>query len=57
MTQTPKLPPFDYQPLHYVGPSAEEVLHLRRKFLNPGFPRISGARGHDGNCCQRPFKE
>ena len=33
---TPQLPPFDYQPKPYAGPSAEEVLRLRKQFLNPG---------------------
>jgi alanine-glyoxylate transaminase/(R)-3-amino-2-methylpropionate-pyruvate transaminase len=32
----PELPPFDFQPELYRGPSAEEVLSLRRQFLNPG---------------------
>src|SRR5215469_6836001 len=36
MMQAPELPPFDYQPQRYLGPSAEEVLRLRRQFLNPG---------------------
>src|SRR5512132_2740221 len=36
MMQAPELPPFDYQPQPYLGPSAEEVLRLRRDFLNPG---------------------
>jgi alanine-glyoxylate transaminase/(R)-3-amino-2-methylpropionate-pyruvate transaminase len=36
MMQAPELPPFDYQPQPYLGPSAEEVLRLRRQFLNPG---------------------
>ncbi|HEV7924612.1 MAG TPA: aminotransferase class III-fold pyridoxal phosphate-dependent enzyme [Verrucomicrobiae bacterium] len=34
--KTPVLPPFDYQPKAYTGPSADEVLKLRRQFLNPG---------------------
>jgi alanine-glyoxylate transaminase / (R)-3-amino-2-methylpropionate-pyruvate transaminase len=34
--QPPELPPFDYQPQPYRGRSAEEVLSLRRQFLNPG---------------------
>src|SRR4051812_33891193 len=34
--KTPELPPFSYQPARYNGPSAEEVLRLRREFLNPG---------------------
>ena len=34
--KTPDLPPFDYQPRPYSGPSADEVLGLRKKFLNPG---------------------
>jgi alanine-glyoxylate transaminase/(R)-3-amino-2-methylpropionate-pyruvate transaminase len=33
---TPALPPFDYQPKTYTGPTAEEVLKLRREFLSPG---------------------
>ena len=36
MMQALELPPFDYQPQPYRGPSAEEVLRLRRQFLNPG---------------------
>jgi alanine-glyoxylate transaminase/(R)-3-amino-2-methylpropionate-pyruvate transaminase len=35
MEQMP-LPPFPFQPDVYVGPSAEEVLALRKQFLNPG---------------------
>jgi len=31
----PQMPPFDYQPQPYVGPSKEEVLALRKKFLSP----------------------
>jgi len=31
----PELPPFAYQPLPYTGPSAEEVLSLRREYVNP----------------------
>jgi alanine-glyoxylate transaminase / (R)-3-amino-2-methylpropionate-pyruvate transaminase len=34
--KTPILPPFDYQPKPYTGPSADEVLQLRREFLSPG---------------------
>jgi alanine-glyoxylate transaminase/(R)-3-amino-2-methylpropionate-pyruvate transaminase len=30
-----KLPPFDYTPRPYVGPSADEVLAIRKEFLNP----------------------
>jgi alanine-glyoxylate transaminase / (R)-3-amino-2-methylpropionate-pyruvate transaminase len=30
------LPPFDHQPKKYSGPSADEVLGLRKEFLNPG---------------------
>ncbi len=32
----PILPPLDYQPRPYHGPSAEEVLKLRKEYLNPG---------------------
>jgi alanine-glyoxylate transaminase/(R)-3-amino-2-methylpropionate-pyruvate transaminase len=33
--KTPTLPPFAYQPKPYTGPSAEEVLRLRKEFLSP----------------------
>lgn len=36
MMQIPELPSSDYHPQPYRGPSAEEVLRLRREFLNPG---------------------
>ena len=39
----PTLPPFEYQPRPYTGPSAEEVLRMRREFLNPALFIISGA--------------
>src|ERR1044071_6689164 len=32
----PTLPPTNYQPKPYTGPSADEVLSLRKQFLNPG---------------------
>ena len=32
----PDLPPFEHQPKKYDGPSADEVLRLRKEFLNPG---------------------
>jgi len=32
---TPQLPPFDHIPQPYSGPSAEEVLALRKEFLSP----------------------
>jgi alanine-glyoxylate transaminase/(R)-3-amino-2-methylpropionate-pyruvate transaminase len=31
----PQLPPFDYTPMPYNGPSPEEVLALRKEFVNP----------------------
>src|SRR5438552_17412155 len=34
--KTPELPPFDYKPKKYDGPSPDEVLRLRKEFLNPG---------------------
>src|SRR6266481_3504456 len=34
--KTPELPPFQHQPKKYSGPSADEVLRLRKEFLNPG---------------------
>src|SRR6187551_1415053 len=33
---SPELPPFDHQPQPYSGPSADQVLQLRKEFLNPG---------------------
>ena len=30
------LPPFGQKPAPYSGPSAEEVLRLRKQYLNPG---------------------
>jgi alanine-glyoxylate transaminase/(R)-3-amino-2-methylpropionate-pyruvate transaminase len=33
---TPTLPPFSHTPAPYVGPSLDEVLALRKEFLNPG---------------------
>ncbi len=33
--KTPELPPFDHLPQPYTGPSAEEVLALRKEFLSP----------------------
>lgn len=32
----PELPPFEHQVKKYNGPSADEVLRLRKQFLNPG---------------------
>ncbi|HEY8902151.1 MAG TPA: aminotransferase class III-fold pyridoxal phosphate-dependent enzyme, partial [Chthoniobacterales bacterium] len=32
----PTLPPFDHAPIPYAGPSAEDVLAMRREFVNPG---------------------
>lgn len=32
---TPQLPPFDYQPKPYTGPSADQVLQKRKTFLGP----------------------
>ncbi|MGA2244099.1 MAG: aminotransferase class III-fold pyridoxal phosphate-dependent enzyme [Verrucomicrobiota bacterium] len=34
--KTPALPPTHHQPQHYTGPSAADVLALRRQFMNPG---------------------
>ncbi len=34
--QAPELPPFDHQPQPYTGPSPDEILRLRKQFLNPG---------------------
>lgn len=31
----PKLPRFDYEPKPYKGPSADEVLEKRKRFLGP----------------------
>lgn len=34
--QTPTLPPFNYTPKKYTGPSADDVLKRRKQVLNPG---------------------
>ncbi len=34
--KTPELPPFDHKPKKYNGPSPDEILRLRKEFLNPG---------------------
>ncbi len=34
--KTPTLPPTNHQPKPYKGPSADEVLALRKQYLNPG---------------------
>jgi alanine-glyoxylate transaminase/(R)-3-amino-2-methylpropionate-pyruvate transaminase len=34
--KTPALPPTEHQPQPYTGPSAAEVLALRKQFMNPG---------------------
>lgn len=31
----PQLPPYDYKPRPYTGPSKEEVLALRKQYLSP----------------------
>src|SRR5215471_21277057 len=31
----PELPPCDHRPPQYTGPSAAEILRLRKEFLNP----------------------
>src|SRR4029450_1538993 len=36
MKQAPALPSCDHKPIKYTGPSADEVLQLRKEFLNPG---------------------
>src|SRR3954468_20265394 len=34
--KTPELPPFDHKPRKYTGPSPDEILRLRKEYLNPG---------------------
>src|SRR3954471_20703381 len=34
--KTPELPSFDHKPKKYTGLSADEVLRLRKEFMNPG---------------------
>lgn len=36
MNTIPHLPPFDYKPKPYTGPSYDQTLALRKQFLNPG---------------------
>ena len=33
---SPQLPPFDYEPMPYTGPSKDAVRSLRKQHLNPG---------------------
>lgn len=33
--KAPKIPPYDHQPRPYAGPSFEEVMDLRRRYLTP----------------------
>jgi alanine-glyoxylate transaminase/(R)-3-amino-2-methylpropionate-pyruvate transaminase len=35
----PSLPPFDYTPPPYAGPSKQEVLAMRKQYLSPGRSR------------------
>ena len=32
----PTLPPFDHTPMPYTGPSPDEILAMRKEFVNPG---------------------
>ena len=34
--KTPELPAIRLQPKKYTGPSPDEILRLRKEFLNPG---------------------
>ena len=34
--RVPQIPPFDYQPKPYVGPSFDETMALRKAHLSPG---------------------
>src|SRR3954449_2120058 len=34
--KTPELPPFAHTPQKYTGPSPDEILRLRKEYLNPG---------------------
>ncbi|KAJ8431538.1 hypothetical protein Cgig2_009616 [Carnegiea gigantea] len=34
----PKMPPFDYSPPPYTGPSAAEILRKRKEYLSPAMP-------------------
>lgn len=35
VNELPKMPPFDYTPPPYSGPSAAEILAKRKEFLSP----------------------
>lgn len=37
--QLPQMPPFKHTPAPYTGPSKEEVIALRKKYLSPGEQR------------------
>lgn len=49
--EAPTLPPFDYTPPPYTGPPKDEVLALRKKYLNPGKQQVVGSecRGPAGS--------
>ena len=47
MNMTPQLPPFDHTPQPYTGPSADEVLALRKEFLNPAIFLYYKQPSHD----------
>lgn len=32
----PELPPFAHEPMQYRGPSKQDVIDLRKRYLNPG---------------------
>ncbi|KAJ4704295.1 Alanine--glyoxylate aminotransferase 2, mitochondrial-like protein [Melia azedarach] len=36
----PKIPPFDYSPPPYTGPSADEILAMRKNFLSPSMRQL-----------------
>ncbi|KAH6769338.1 PYRIMIDINE 4 [Perilla frutescens var. frutescens] len=38
VTELPKMPPFDYTPPPYSGPTAAEILAKRKEFLSPSMP-------------------
>lgn len=50
--EAPKLPPFDYTPPPYTGPPKEEVLALRKKYLNPG--KDYECRSECREACRQP---
>eukprot|EP00887_Chlorella_sp_A99_P004646 scaffold4.g4646.t1 len=56
-TSPPELPPCDFVPPAYNGPPKEEVLALRKQFLNPGESPIRGAVWKARSGCRGAWRQ